>query len=107
MDRDPEHQILEDLQMATMRWIESAGRPARETDTVLLDRCLELLKGLLASGWECEKGDLQDKECFHCGGEFCYDGPGSGHKPDCDYLAAEAFVAAIEARSPEKADDKA
>jgi hypothetical protein len=58
-------------------------------------RAIELLKALARSGWECEKGRLQDKECFHCGGEFYYDGPGSGHRDGCDYLAAVAYLEEI------------
>ena len=58
------------------------------------------LRALVESGWECEKGPLQDKECFHCGGEFYYDGPGSGHKPDCRYLVAKAFVEGLEGTRP-------
>lgn len=53
------------------------------------------LRKLVDSGWECEKGALQDKECFHCGGEFYHSGPGSGHTDGCVYLAAKAFLAGL------------
>lgn len=62
--------------------------------------CLDHLKRLFDSGWECEKGQLQDKECFHCGGEFYHQHEGWGHKADCPWLAAKAFLDGLRVPMP-------
>jgi hypothetical protein len=45
------------------------------------------LRALLASGFECEKGALQDTHCFYCKEWLEH---GGTHASNCQYLAAEA-----------------
>lgn len=74
-------------------------------------RCFEAfthLEALFKTGYECEKGQLQDLHCFHCGEWLCEDryrnkDAPDKHHPDCPYLAAKAFLESLTQTPPPRA----